>query len=82
MGSRESVAGPCKTQRKILMNTLSKRACLLAGGIAVVLAGSALYLNFQSRAARSPDTSCKTQSLSGQSASTMAMAPGETSTML
>ncbi len=39
------------------MNTLSKRACLLAGGIAVVLAGSALYLNFQSRAARSPDTS-------------------------
>ncbi len=37
------------------MNTLSKRACLLACGIAVLLAGCALYLFFQKRAAHSPE---------------------------
>lgn len=39
------------------MSTLSKRACLLACGIAVLLAGCAIYLLFQSRAARDPDVS-------------------------
>lgn len=37
------------------MNTLSKRACLLACGIAVLLSGCALYLFFQKRAAHSPE---------------------------